>query len=452
MRALNIIFIALIVAVTLTTSGCKKEKVAAQDFANAYMRVIVMDAPASGSVQFTLDNKINANGDSVTYNADGSIYREDPAMTTTSVINYPSGGWSDNSPLNFAGVFGYYNIPAHQFSFFPNPTDRIALAPAVGKINFFNWAALPAAQHQLAFYSVVTGNVYGNNIQVRGPKAYDQPITLEGNAVQTVMLVNKSPCKEYIPAGIMNNDGFPYGMNESTKYVALNMDVVTFKDHPAKMPNFKDTCAYIRFMNVTPNYNDQVTNQNTDQLDIYIAPLYGRPNWTDYNKSSSNYITKIGPEVLVAKNLSRFESQVDQPFIEIPLGQYMKKTASGAPDTVGRPKYFRVLAYRAGQSKAGGFQPQAVGDWLSIYNNFPFTSSYSVDPYLSPAGTNIDSFLLRYDGVNYHPTIATIPIAVSQTPYPVPGFAANTELFKYLGYRSIIDYVQVGVNQNYYKH
>src|ERR1700754_4805497 len=131
MKLLNLIFIAFILAIALAAGGCKKEILASPDFANAYLRMIVMDAPGSGSVQFTLDNKINANGDSVTYNADGSIYHEDPAMTTTAVVNYPSGGWSDNSPLDFAGVYGYYNIPAHLFTFFPNPTNRIPLAPAI---------------------------------------------------------------------------------------------------------------------------------------------------------------------------------------------------------------------------------------------------------------------------------------------------------------------------------
>ena len=431
-------------------AGCKKEDVNSSDFANAYLRMIVLDAPGSGSVQFAVDNKINANGDSIVHNPDGSIYYQDPSVPTTTLINYPSGGWSDNSPLTFAGVYGYYYTSSHFYSYFPNPTDRVDLAPIVNNINFFNWASLPAAQHKITFYSVISSSNYGNSINIKGPKIYEQPLDLEANAVQTIMLVNKAPCKQYTAAGINQQSGFPYLMAESAQYFSLNFDIVSFKDHPQKLQTFKDTCAYVRFMNVTPSYFDQTLNQNTDSIDVYIAPIYGiRPNYNDVlnGNGTSNYVTSIGNEVLVAKGLARFESKVDQPFFEIPLGAYMRKTASGAPDTVGRPRYFRVLAYRAGQSKAKNFMPLAVGDWLSIYNQFNYYSCPTCTG--TPAGIGIDSFLLRYDGNSFHPTITTIPIAVGQDKIPITG--TTTQPYNYLGYRSIIDYIPVGVNAYYYQ-
>src|ERR1700749_1365381 len=144
----------------VTVAGCKRELTVSPEFAQAYTRFVVIDAPGNGKVQFYLDGKVNANGDSVLHNPDGTVYQPDPAQNTTSTVNYPSGGWTDNSPINFAGTYGFSNNPGSTYATFQNPTDRIALAPIINNYNYYNWAALPTATHQLAFYSVVNSSLF----------------------------------------------------------------------------------------------------------------------------------------------------------------------------------------------------------------------------------------------------------------------------------------------------
>ncbi|GAA4312931.1 hypothetical protein GCM10023149_08480 [Mucilaginibacter gynuensis] len=421
-------------------AGCKKDVKMSPEYAQSYFRFIVIDAPGGGKIQFAMDGLTNANGDSVVHNPDGSIYQEDPNQPSTVTVNYPSGGWSDNTPLNFAGVYGYYFTDGSRFSYFPNPTNRIMLAPNINKFNFFNWASLPAAQHTISLYGVVTANQYGNMVSVRGPKFYERQVNLEGGAIQTSLLVNKSSVKAYTTAGQNTENGFPYGMSETISFNSQDMDIISFKDHPDKFQQFKDTCAYVRFINFTPVYNDQVLNQNTDSIDVYLAPMYGpRADYFDPSyRFTVRFITKIGQEFLAAKGLGRFQTKDDQPFTEIPLGRYMRiNPQTNAPDTVGLPRYFRVLAYKAGESAATGAAPLGVGDWLPVYNSFGLYNR-----------TYRDSFLLRYDGKSYHPTVATIPVAVGPTKVPVT--QSSTEAYNYLGYRSVISYIPVGVNSFYY--
>src|ERR1700761_771497 len=186
-----------ILALLILAAGCKRELSISPQFAQAYTRFIVIDGPGNGKVQFYLDGKVNVNGDSVLHNPDGTVYQPDPAQNTTSTINYPSGGWTDNSPINFAGAYGYSNLPPSNYATFPNPSDRIPLAPIINNYNYYNWASLPATQHRLTFYSVVNASLFGNPITVRGDQILNQPINLEGGAVESFLLVNKAVCKQY---------------------------------------------------------------------------------------------------------------------------------------------------------------------------------------------------------------------------------------------------------------
>jgi hypothetical protein len=439
--------------------GCKHESMLSPQFSQAYTRFVIIDAPGTGNgkVQFYLDGKVNANGDSSIHNPDGTLYQPDPAQYSTSTINYPSGGWTDNSPINFAGTYGFSNNPGSTYATFPNPTDRIALAPIINNINYYNWSALTSAQHQLTFYSVINSSLFGNPISVKGDQFLSESINLEGGAIQTFFLVNKAVAKQYQTIENSNyNTGLPiYGVNESINYFSNQFDIVSVKDHPANLPKFKDSSAYIRFINVTPAFSDQSVNQNTQSLDIYIVPLYGlRPDIVSLFGSSNNYIDSIGQEVLVSKGLERYQSTVDAPFYEINVAANMRiNKSTGKPDTAttpGKPRvprYYRVLAYPSGQSKANGGIPIGIGDWLAVYNQFPgYDFSYPIN---GPTGVNVvDSWLLRSDGTNFHPSICTIPIAVSGYLYQGPS-ATGTSY--YLGYRSCVDYQKAGINSVYFK-
>lgn len=431
-------------SVVFLAGACKKTTQASPEFAHAYTRFIVVDGPGSGKVQFYLDGKVNANGDSVVLNPDGSVYAPDPAQPTTSTINYPSGGWTDNQDVSFAGTFGYFNTPGSGYSCFPNPTDRIALAPAIGGINYFSWASIPARRHQLSFNSVISASLYGNQIYVKGNEILNQSIDLEGGAIQTFLLVNKGDCKSYHTSGVNTETGLPmYTVNEQINFFTNRFDVLSVKDHPENLPKFSDSSAYLRFLNVTPTYSDQAMNVNSDSIDLYLAPIFGyTPDiWTNY-KGYIKRIDSVGAEFLVAKGLSRFKSSVDAPFYELNLAAAMRRNSAGQTDTAiapGQPRiprYYRVLAYRSGQSAVNGNFPLGQGDWLAVYNEFIAHAAYDD----TPLGYKLDSWLLRSDGTYLHPAICTIPVAIGLDPVPESG-ATN-----YLGFRSCINYIPAGIN------
>lgn len=438
----------------LLAGGCKKENHdSSSKFSSAYTRMIMIDAPGQGKVQFTLDGKLNANGDSTLYNADGTIYQPDPRQSTTTTVNYPSGGWTDNAPVNFSGTYGFSYLPGSTYSTFPNPTNRVPLAPVIGNINYFNWAALPSGQHQLSMYSVVNSTVFGNPVTFRADKFMDESITLEGGAVQTFVLLNKAIAKTYKTA-TNTSLGYPlpiYSISESINYLSNDMDIFAIKDHPNKLPAFKDSSSYIRFINVTPRYLNQAINQNTDTLDIYMAPIYGiHPDYgssDDFgNVNSQAFADSVGKPVLVCKSLPRFQSTVDAPFFEVNLAENMRIADSlytpPAPGQKAVPRYYRILAYRTRHSPETDAYPLAIGDWLAGFNKYPYVDYYS------GARNVVDSWLVRTDGTHYHPIIATLFIAVGQdnfiSPYP-------TGDAKYLGVRSCINYQQVGVNGVYFE-
>lgn len=442
--------------------SCKHEKIVSPQYAQAYTRFVIVDAPGSGKVQFYLDGKVNANGDSSIHNPDGTLFQPDPKQFSTSTINYPSGGWTDNSPINFAGTYGYNFAPGSTFATFPNPSDRIALAPVINNYNYYNWAALPTATHQLTFYSVINSTLFGNPISVKGDQFFSESINLEGGALQTFLLVNKSVAETYTTEENNNyNTPLPiYAVNETVDYFTNQYDLVSIKDHPANLPRFKDSSAYIRFVNVTPPVSDQSVNQASQTLDVYIAPLYGvRPDITSIY-GQSQFIDSIGPEVLVSQGLQRFQSATDAPFYEINVAANMRiNKTTGNPDTVsvpGKPlvpRYYRVLAYRAGQSAATGATPVAIGDWLAVFNQYPgFDQSALFSSSGGATGTNfVDSWLLRYDGANYHPAITTIAIAADMQIYQgPPGNGANGSSF-YLGFRAVVNYQKAGVNSVYFQ-
>jgi hypothetical protein len=438
--------------------SCKREKVVSPQYAQAYTRFVIIDAPGSGKVQFYLDGKVNANGDSAIHNPDGTLYQPDNTQYSTSTINYPSGGWTDNSPINFAGTYGYNFAPGSTFATFPNPTDRISLAPIINNYNYYNWAALPTSNHQLTFYSVINSSLFGNPISVRGDEFFNESVDLEGGALQTFLLVNKSVAETYTTEENNNyNTGLPiYSVNESINYFSNQFDVVSIKDHPANLPQFKDSSAYIRFVNVTPAVSDQSVNQASETLDVYIAPLYGlRPDIVSIF-GTTKFIDSVGPEMLVSKGLQRYQSTVDAPFYEINVAANMRiNKTTGKPDTAtvpGKPlvpRYYRVLAYRSGQSAATGDTPVAIGDWLAIYNEFPGYDQTNISGG-GATGTNVvDSWLLRYDGANYHPAICTIAIAADMQIYQGPN-GGNGVSF-YLGFRSCINYQKAGINSVYFQ-
>ena len=434
------------IAGLLLVTACKKQTIVAPDFANAYARFIMVDAPGSARVQFYMDGKINVNGDSVIYNPDGTVFTPDPSISTTSLVNYPSGGYTDNTIPDIPGVYGYYSRTADSYAMYPNPTDRIALAPILDGYNYFNWAAIPAKDHQVSFYSVVSASLYGNPVFAKGADFLDQQINLEGGAIQTFFLINQAPCKNYAPAGIEQVTGLPiYNVGETINFYSDQYSLVSLKDHPNNLPKFNDSSAYIRFVNLTPTYLDQALNANTASLDVYLAPLYGRPDYVDYYYgTNSNTADSIGKEFPIAKNLTRFASTVDAPFYELNLAPQMRNindTAS-APGQPRLPHYFRVLAYTSGHSAATGDQPVAQGDWLATYNTFEAIDYTNQNAPLGPA---LDSWLLRSDGTSLHPAICTIPIAVSLEPYP------STLSTNYLSFRSCIDYIKAGINSVYYQ-
>lgn len=446
-----------LMAAALLATGCKKEVTTDPAFTAAYTRFVFIDAPGNGNVQFLLDGIVNANGDSTLYNPDGTIYKPDISLNTTTLINYRSGGWSDNSPVNFSGTYGFSNADGSTFSTFPNPTCRNQLAPIIKGINYFNWASLPANVHQLSLHSVINSAVFGNPIAIRGDRFMDQPLVLEGGAVQTFFLVNKSVAKQYMT--IHNNQtstGLPlYQVGEEINFYSNQMDLVTVKDHPDKLPAFKDSSAYIRFINVTPAFADQSLNQKTDSLDIYIAPVYGiAPDMVNIDGGSPQPIQvsdSIGPERLVVKGLRRFQSVVDAPFFEIDVAPVMriagKIYTSPAAGEVAVPRYYRILAYRGGRSHASGDQPVAKGDWLAVFNKYP-GYIYSQWGNHTPTGKDVvDSWLVRYNGTTFHPAICTIPIAVDEHKFLGVTASDNSN---YLGYRSCINYQKAGVNDSYF--
>lgn len=448
-------------ALLLLTAGCKHENIVSPQFAQAYTRFIIIDAPGSGKVQFYLDGKVNANGDSSIHNPDGTLYQPDPAQYSTSTINYPSGGWTDNSPINFAGTYGYSFAPGSTYATFPNPTDRIPLAPIINNYNYYNWAALPAAKHQLTFYSVINSSLFGNLISVRGDQFLNESINLEGGTLQTFLLINKSVAETYTTE---ENDNYTtplpiYTVKESIDYYNDQFDIVSIKDHPANLPKFKDSSAYIRFVNVIPSVTDQSVNQASQTIDVYIQPLFGRrPDIFYFETGPIKFIDSIGSEVLVSKGLQRFQSSVDAPFFEINVAPNMRiNKTTGKPDTAsvpGKPKvpvYYRVLAYRSGQSAATGNSPIAIGDWLAVFNQYPGNDFTNISGGYS-SGTNfVDSWLLRFDGANYHPAICTIPISEDMQLFQGPvGNGANGTSF-YLGFRANINYQRAGDNTVYFK-
>ena len=440
-------FLTAVSAGLLLVAGCKKQTSIAPEYANAYTRFIMIDAPGSSRVQFYMDGKINGNGDSVINNPDGTVFTPDPSLSTTSLINYPSGGYTDNTAPNIPGVYGYYSMPGDSFAVYPNPTDRVQLAPIVDGYNYFNWAAIPAKNHQVDFYSVVSASLYGNPVFAKGANFLSQQLNLEGGAVQTFLLINQAPCKNYIPSGMEQVWGEPiYRVNETINFYSDQYSVVPVKDHPDNLPKFNDSSAYIRFVNVTPTYLDQALNANTAGLDVYLAPLYGRPNYYLPTRGISEILSdSVGKEFPVAKNLVRFAPTVDAPFFELNMTDQMRNIndTAVAPGQPRIPRYFRVLVYTSGHSAATGDQPVAQGDWLATYN--AFTAVDYSDYQLPIIGRELDSWLLRSDGTNLHPAICTIPIAVSLQPYP------NTISTNYLGFRSCINYIKAGINSVYYK-
>lgn len=428
-------------------AGCKKQDIISPAYAMAYTRIVMMDAPGSSKLQFYLDGKVNANGDSVMYNPDGTIFAPDQSLSTTSLINYPSGGWTDNAPVNFVGTNGNYYSPGSGFAVFPNPTDRIPLAPIINGYNYYKWAALPANNHQATFYGVVSATQFGNKVYAKGSRFLDQQVNLEGGAIQTFFLLNQAPCKLYSTSGINGTKGLPiYAVQENIDYYSNQFSLISVKDHPGKLPAFHDSSAYIRFVNVTPNYLDQGLNANTDSLDIYLAPLFGtRPDYYyPFGRKVFQNIDSVGKELLVSSRLGRFTSTVDAPFFEINLSAQMRNQDTAiAPGQPRIPRYYRVLAYPAGHSAATGDLPVGQGDWLAVYNSF---SAYDYsNPLAPPLGTFLDSWLLRSDGTSLHPSISTIMIAVGLNAYP------NTVSTNYLGFRSSINYTQEGINKVYYK-
>jgi hypothetical protein len=440
----------LLLAVAMT--GCQKDTILPPETAKAYMRLIFIDAPG-GKVQFMLNGQVNANGDSLLYNPDGTPYLPTIGMSTTTSVNYPSGGWTDNSPVQFPGTYGYNNHPGDQYTCFPNPTNRIDLAPIIGGYNYYNWAAVPAGKHQLSLFSVINSTTFGNPISIRGDQFMDQSLTLEGGAVQTVFVINKAVTKIY--ESIENtNTGSPlpiYGVSESINHFTNTMDLLTVTDHPDKLPEFRDSSAYIRFMNVTPAYSDQSINQNTDSLDIYIAPIYGmRPDvYSEQNNMGYKISDSIGAERLVTKGLARYRSTVDAPFYEINVAEVMRNgkniytpPAAGAQPI---PRYYRILAYRAGKSNATNDFPVAKGDWLAVFNLFP---GYDYEQGLDPGKTWVDSWLVRSDGNNnFHPAICTILLSIDQNVFEGPDGVGDTH---YLGFRSVVNYQKAGVNDGFF--
>lgn len=443
----------LLIALLALFGSCKKQQIPDPAYANAYARFVFIDAPGQAKLQFYMDGKINANGDSSVNSPDGSVYQPDNSIPTTTLINIPSGGWTDNSPVSFSGTYGYNNLMAAGYKDFPNPTDRIGLAPVIDGINYFNWAALSATTHQLTLYSVQPASLYGNEINVRGDKFLDQPIQLEGGALQTFFLINEGPCKLFLSGGINASAGLPiYDIEESLNYYSNSFGLVSVKDHPDKLPHFKDSSAYIRFMNLTPTYADQTLNANTQTIDVYLAPIYGtNPDvYSSYESGFTNSMDSLGPEFLVAKGLNRFESTVDAPFYEMDVSANMRNNNAGPNDTLRPagtprvPRYYRVLVYTAGRSSATGDQPLAQNDWLAVYSQFAAFDHFDDLGNNTPLGTEVDSWLLRSDGTNYHPSICTIPIAVSNEAYPL---VINTN---WLSFRSCINYVKAGVNDIYF--
>jgi hypothetical protein len=435
------------ISLIIYLEGCKKQNIASPAYSQAYTRFIFLDAPGEAKLQFYLDGQVNANGDSSINNPNGTVFQPDNTVPTTSLVDIPSGGWTDNSPVNFSGVYGYNFAPDSAYAEFPNPTVGISLAPIINNYNYFNWASLPARQHELTLYSVLPATLYGNAINVKGAEFFDQPITLEGGAIQTYFVVNESACKLYAAAGIPTFSGLPiYSVGETINYTTDQFGLITVKDHPDKLPAFKDSSAYIRFMNLSPNFSDQTLTQNAANIDVYLAPMYGTNVTTFYTTGSGvATIDSIGPEFLVAQGLNRFQSTVDAPFYELNVATNMRNNNAGPDDSTSQtrvPRYYRVKVYPTGHSAATGDQPLAQGDWLAVFSEFGAVDYSAAIP--TQLGEKVDSWLLRYDGTNYHPSICTIPIAVTDELYP------NTLTTNYLSFRSCIDYIPAGINNVYF--
>src|ERR1700761_7414829 len=102
----------IICSILALLGSCKKKNIPSPAFSEAYTRFIFMDAPGQAQSQLYLDGVVNANGDSSINNPDGSVYQPDPTISTSTVVDYASGGWTDNSPPNFVGTYGFNYAPA----------------------------------------------------------------------------------------------------------------------------------------------------------------------------------------------------------------------------------------------------------------------------------------------------------------------------------------------------
>jgi len=469
-RLFTHVVISASIMLCLALTSCKKATSVAT-LAKGYFRMIVLDAPQNvgtiGKAQFYWDGRINSNGDSILRKPDGSLYSTDQSNTASKIasvsVNFPSGGWNDNPHPNLTGVYSFSDSYASLYSYFPNATHRVQLAPIIGPINYYRWASFDAGSHDLEFKRINRVNSYGTTIEVQGPSIYKNKYALEAGAVQTVFLYNTGIASYYDWDYIINASSGPrlpiftgneiYQPSRSIAFTTDNYNVITLKDHPDKLPAFKDSSAYVRFLNFSPIYLDPSANERSEYIDIYLAPLYGpRSNLERIigtlpaNGPVTNNLTTAGPEFLVASNLKRFDNSVDAHFYELPMAPYLRG------DTVGRNRYFRVLAYRVGESAANGNAPLASNDWLTIYNQFSILPSLNAVPI-----QQFKSWLVRSSGAHYYPTINTIAVAIGTGPNPTNATVppANAPLFPInqspLLIRSVIQYTQKGLEADYLK-
>jgi len=464
-RSFTNIIISASITLCLALTSCKKST-SVTTLEKGYFRMIVLDAPQNvgtiGKAQFYWDGRINANGDSILRKPDGSLYSTDQSNTASKIesvsVNFPSGGWVDNPHPDLTGVYSFSDSYASLYSYFPNSTHRVQLAPIIGPVNYYRWASFDAGSHDLEFKRINRVNSYGTTIEVQGPSIYKNKYALEAGAIQTLFLYNTGIASYYDWDYMIGADPLIrlpkltgneiYQPSRNIAFTTDNYNVITLKDHPNKLPAFKDSSAYVRFLNFSPIYLDPAANERSDYIDIYLAPLYGPKSNLErvvgqinsYQSADTKNQTTAGPEFLVASNLKRFDNSVDAPFYELPMAPYLRG------DTVGRNRYFRVLAYRAGESAEKGNAPLASNDWLTIYNQFSVKVSRS-----GPPIQQFKSWLVRSSGAHYYPTINTIAIAVGTGPNPTTDASMFPINQPPLLIRSVIQYTQKGLETDYLK-
>ena len=348
--------------------SCKKldEGPAPQSSGGAYLRFAVLQNVPLGSngLRFYFDGKLNVNGDSITKSPNGSVFFQ--ATRTYNIIQYsynnqPALYGEDYTGPKLAGVYAYSSTG----NYFPNTSHRVPLAPNIGDYNYYKWADVATGIHQFTIKPVYNRILNSKPVEIIGNTLINDSIVFEKGLLHTVTAVQ-------------------------TNIENPNFDLVILKDHPDSI-KLKDSVAFVRFVNITPNYFDQNLNGNTNSVDLYLVRArYGVEE----------------PERLIQADTKRFQSSLNLPFTELNLSAEMNDTipfGKGYGTVVGSNFFelnrtsFTIRIYRKGESAANlktiiadfrldDFIPLLVRDPNNRYQATRNTVYFSIDETTRPTG------------------------------------------------------------------